>query len=199
MKEGDYIGKQLYDYSQAETEYVTTKCSYAFLSEKYKIPLTSITKYAKENQWRDKRKKYCENIVAKSSAKIAKQQANKMASLINASDRAAKAIESALADKDQLYRYVVTENTGDFYQKTSEYTFKKMDTKALRDIVSSLKDLTAVIRNLNEIPTEAEKEARKIANEKLRLEQKKAESGAEKPDKNITVEFVRQEDESTDT
>lgn len=199
LKEGDYIGKQLYDYSQAETEYVTTKCSYAFLSDKYAIPLSSITKYAKEHCWREKRKKHCENVAAKSSEKIASQQANKMASLINASDRAAKAIESALADGEQLYRYVVTENTGDFSQKTSEYTFRKMDTKALRDIVSSLKDLTAVIRNLNEIPTEAEKEARKIAKERLRLDKKKAESGADKLDKDIIVEFVRPNNENTDT
>ena len=196
MKEGDYIGKQCYDYSQAEVEYITSKCSYAFISEKYGIPMSSLTKYAGENDWVLKRKNHCEKVVAKTADKIVNKKSAKMQSLIDASDKAAKAIETALADEDQLYRYVVTENTGDFDQKTSEYTFKKMDTKALRDIVSSLKDLTAVIRNLNEIPTNAQKEARKIAKGRFELEKKKAEAGNERFDKNITVEFINEDTDS---
>lgn len=196
MKEGDYIGKQRYDYTQAELEYITSKCSYAFLSEKYEIPLTSLTKYARDNEWVLKRKKHCENIVAKTADKIVTKKSDKMAALITAADKTAQIIENALEDENQLFRYIVTENTGYFDQKTSEYTFKKMDTRALRDIVSSLKDLTTVIRNLNEIPTNAEKEARKIAREKLQLEKKKAEESNQKPDTNITVEFI---DEDNDT
>lgn len=196
MKEGDYIGKQRYDYTQAELEYITSKCSYAILSEKYEIPLTSLTKYARDNEWVLKRKKHCENIVVKTADKIVTKKSDKMAALITSADKTAKVIENALADEEQLYRYVVTESKGNSTQKTSEYTFKKMDTRALRDIVSSLKDLTAVIRNLNEIPTNAEKEARKIAKEKLQLEKKKAESSDQRLDTNITVEFI-DEDNNT--
>lgn len=158
--------------------------------------MSSLTKYAKANDWTEKRKKHCEKIVAKTADKIVTKKSDKMASLITAADKTAQIIENALSDKEQLYKYIVTENTGDFSQKTNEYVFTKLDTKALKDIVTSLKDLTAVIRNINEIPTNAEKEARKIAREKIELEKKKAEAGAEKLDRTITVEFINEDTDS---
>lgn len=188
----EVIGKQQYDYSQAELEYITSKCSYKFLSEKYKIPMTSLTKVAKANKWVEKRKKHCENVVKKSSEKIVNKKASKLQSLIRVSDKVVKKIESALEDEDQFYRHIVTEMS-DGESLTSERVFEKMDTKALRDVVVCLKDLTAVVRNLNDIPTAEQKESQKLAQERFLLEKKKIEEAEDKFDKNIIVEFENNE------
>lgn len=184
---GDFIGKQIYDYTQAESEYITTNISYACLSEKHKIPMTSLAKYAKNNQWVEKRKKYCESIVTEIADSIGEEKVDKLKKLVSAADNVADVIEKTLSDAQQFQRYVVTEKKG-FDEKTQEYIFKKIDTRALRDIVASIKDLTTVMRNLNDLPTSAEREARAIAKERFELEKKKAESG-NNPENTITVVF----------
>lgn len=173
---GDFIGKQIYDYTQAEAEYITTNISYACLAEKHKIPMTSLSKYAKDNQWVEKRRKYCESIVTEIADSVGEDKIDKLKNLISASDMAAKVIEKTLSDAQQFQRYVVTEKDG-IGETTQEYIFKKIDTKALRDVVASIKDLTTIIRNLNDLPTLAEREARAIAKERFELEKKKVESG----------------------
>ena len=71
---------------------------------------------------------------------------------------------------------------------TVEYIFDKTDTRSLRDVVSCLKDLTGIMRNLNNIPTVAEEQAMAIQRERLEIEKKKAESGDAK-DNTIIVTF----------
>lgn len=184
---GDFIGKQIYDYTQAEAEYITTNISYACLAEKHKIPMTSLAKYAKDNQWVAKRKQYCENIVTEIADSVGEGKIDKLKKLISASDMAADVIEKTLSDAQQFQRYVVTEKDG-IGETTQEYIFEKIDTKALRDVVASIKDLTTVMRNLNDLPTSAEREARAIAKERFELEKKKIENENNHED-TITVAF----------
>lgn len=177
------------DWKKIETEYITTLKSYRDLAAQFDISFRSVCVYGKDHSWTDKRKKYRENVVAKAVAKTADREAGKLAKLISAADKASEAVERALSDEKQLYRYIVTEKNAEGAEETNEYIFKKTDTKALRDIVACLKDLTTVIRNVNNLPTAAELEARSLQRERFELEKKKSESG-DAVDRNITVTFT---------
>ena len=63
-----------------------------------------------------------------------------------------------------------------------ERIFDKADSRAIKDLTGALKDMTLVLRNLYNLPTQAEAEAQRIAAERLKLEQRRvdAESGTDK-------------------
>jgi hypothetical protein len=72
-----------------------------------------------------------------------------------------------------------------------EKQFDKLDSKAIKDFTGALKDMTLVLRNLHNLPTQAEAEAQRIAAERLKLEQRKADAAeaANQVDKSIVVKF----------
>ncbi len=177
------------DWVAAENDYITTKMSYADIAKKYSVSCRLVNTYGAEHSWFKKRKEYLNNVSAKLAAKSEDNAVNKLLRLSAVADKVVDVIEKTVSDAEQFNRYVVTEATGDFDQRTSEYIFKKTDTKALRDVVTALKDITNVIRNVNEIPTEAEKEQREAAKERLRLEKKKCEDEKVK-DTKLEVGFI---------
>lgn len=142
------------DWESIESDYITGNFSYAELAEKYKISKSTLAKYAVNNKWTEKRKKFRKKVVTKTTNKIAKEQSDKLLKLISASDNMAELID-----------------------KTVSKMLKAKDASpaAMKDIVTTLKDLTAVIRNLNDLPTLAERNAYRIAQGRLKLEKKKAE------------------------
>ena len=176
------------DWKQLELEYVTTVKSYREIADEFSVSRNSVSLYGHDHQWPEKRRKYCENVVAKAINKSENQAAGKLAKLISASDKAADVIEKALSDDNQFRRYIVTERNEEGAESTAEYIFDKTDTRALRDVVACLKDLTGIMRNLNNIPTAAEDQAMAIQRERLEIEKKKAESGDAK-DNTIIVTF----------
>ena len=176
------------DWKQLELEYVTTVKSYREIAEEFEAPFSSVCIYGRDHHWTDKRKKYHENVIKKAIDKSENQAAGKLAKLISASDKAADVIEKALSDDNQFRRYIVTERNEDGAESTAEYIFDKTDTKALRDIVACLKDLTGIMRNLNNIPTVAEEQAMAIQRERMEIDRKKAEAGDAK-DNTIIVTF----------
>lgn len=62
----------------------------------------------------------------------------------------------------------------------------ELDAKYIKELVAAMKDLTSVIRNLNDIPTFSEKFEMELAEKKLRLDSQKLEGG-EKGDSEVTV------------
>ena len=59
----------------------------------------------------------------------------------------------------------------------------------IRGITAALKDLTGLMRDFYNIPTPAQREAQRIAGERLRLEQLKAEAD-KNDDKDVEVLFI---------
>ena len=82
----------------------------------------------------------------------------------------------------------MSERDGDS-EWTAERLYDKVDTKAIKDLTGALKDMTLVLRNLNNLPTQAEAEAQRIAAERLKLEQRKVDAAekADGIDKSIVV------------
>ena len=90
-------------------------------------------------------------------------------------------IEGVFEDGQQFHRHLVQVRQ-DKDEWPEERIFDKVDSRAIKDLTGALKDMTQVLRNLYNLPTQAEAEAQRIAAERLKLEQRRvdAESGTDK-------------------
>lgn len=70
----------------------------------------------------------------------------------------------------------MTETLTPGVSETKEKIFEKVDTKALRDVVYMLKELTGMMRDFYNIPTPAQAEAQRIAAERLELEKRRVDA-----------------------
>ncbi len=175
------------EYDDLKTEYATTDISYRKIAAKYGISYSTLSQMAAKENWTEARREYRNKVVSKTIAKAANMQASKLFSLMKSADKMSKVIEEVVKDSKQFNRHLVQTRTKgkeintttgelEFTEKwdVEERIYKKVDTKAIRDLTSSMKDLTAVIRNIYDIPTMAEKTAMDIAVERLKLEQAKS-------------------------
>lgn len=164
------------DWSPIKTEYITTKCSYRQLSEKYGVSIGNISKRAIREQWKEQRERYVQKAFKKAEEKAANKEANRLARLITATTKAIDVAMEAFEDEQQFNRYIISEGIGGGATETEERIYSKVDTKALKDLTGVLKDLTGLMRDFYNIPTPAQAEAQRIAAERLELEKKKAEA-----------------------
>lgn len=179
------------DWLVIKMEYVTTDLSLRKLAEKHGVNRTTIGQRCKAEGWVEARRRHKENILSKTTEKIANKEANKLARLAAATDKAIDVVVKAFEDEKQFNRYLVermeeyaepetiiddddTIHSVGMRKYTEERTFAKVDTKALKDLTTVLKDLTGLMRNIYGIPTQAEAESQRIAAERLKLEQLKA-------------------------
>lgn len=88
---------------------------------------------------------------------MTKKEKEKLEPIINAADNMAEMIERMSADEERFD------------------TNGKADITALKGMTSAMKELVGVLRNVNELPTRAEREAARTAKEKLELDKLKAE------------------------
>lgn len=157
------------DWNAIRIEYITTKTSYRKLSEKYGINKDVIARKARNDGWQADRDKIAAKVHTKTINKLADKEANRLAKLMDATNKAADVAMVAL----------------DAQQSLAE----EADTRALRDLTAVIKDLTGLMRDFYNIPTPAQREAQRIAGERLRLEQLKAEAD-KNDDKEVEVLFV---------
>ena len=164
------------NWEQIKFEYVTTDVSQRELSRKYGISLSTIGHRSKVEGWVSERERYRGKVATKTLNKTAERESNRLARLIDTTNRAVGVVEKAFADEQQFNRYVVSEATVPGCSEVSEKIFAKVDTKALKDLTAVLKDLTGLMRDFYNIPTPAEAEAQRIAAERLNLDKVKAEA-----------------------
>lgn len=175
------------DWNPIRTEYITTKCSYRQLSEKYGVSIGNISKTSVRERWKEQREQFTKKTFKKAEEKAANQEANRLARLITATTKAIDVAMEAFEDEMQFNRYIVTEGLGGGATETTEREFAKVDTKALKDLTGVLKDLTALMRDFYNIPTPQQAEAQRIAAERLELDKKKADT---KETADTTLEIV---------
>ncbi|MCM1286523.1 MAG: hypothetical protein NC213_09970 [Acetobacter sp.] len=135
---------------KAEHDYITdNSMSYRKLAEKYKVNTATITKYAKKGEWVKKREKYQTKVAQRAIEKTAEKESDKLATLTSATDKAIEVVAEFINtyDDDSAFRY-----------------------KNFKDVVATLKELTALQRNLNGILTKKEEIAFAFAEEKLKHE-----------------------------
>ena len=164
------------DWEAVKTEYVTKKVSYRQLSEKYGVAIGNISKQAIREHWREQREQFVHKAFKKAEEIAADNEANRLAKLIEATNRSIDFAMNALNDEQQFNRYIISEGIGAGATQTEERIYAKVDTKALKDLTSVIKDLTGLMRDFYNIPTAAQAEARRIAAERLEIERRKADA-----------------------
>ena len=182
------------DWEKIRLEYVTTRCSYRQLSEKYGVAIGNISKVSVREHWKEQRERFVHDVSKKAEEKEKRNQVNRLARLTKATTKAVDVAMKALDDDKQFNRYIISEGIGGGATETEERIFDKVDTKALKDLTGVLKDLTALMRDFYNIPTPAQAEAQRIAAERLELERKKAEADN---DADMTVNVVLEGDLDT--
>lgn len=173
------------DWKGVQTEYITGDLSLPKLAKKHNLSLSTVQVRCRQEGWVAKRREFKQQAVAVAVLGAVNDEADRLGKIITSAQRMSDVIESVLEDTDQFYRHVVQDEIGG-EKTTIEKIFEKADSKAIRDMTSALKDMTLVLRNLYNLPTQAEAEAQRIAAERLKLEQQKA-AAADNPDKTINV------------
>lgn len=163
------------DWESIKTEYISDpRTSYRSLAQKHGIGYVTIGKRAGKEGWVQQRKNYTNKVVTKALEKTAREKVNRLSRMQRSADKMSGVIERIFDDADQFYRHIVTEGIGIGESKTECRVMEKVDSRAIKDLTSAMKDLTLVLRNLYDIPTVQEKSAMDIAAERLHLDQQKA-------------------------
>lgn len=165
------------DWDAVKTEYITTDTSQSKLAKKYGVSKTVIARKCAQEGWVQKREQYVSDMLAKTLRKHQERDVNRLCKLMDATEKLIDISLRAINDDQQYQRYIVTEGCGEGYSEASEKVFQKVDTKALKDTVSVLKELTSMVRDFYDIPTAAQREQRDINLARLEMDKKKAEAG----------------------
>ena len=182
-----------FNWDALKTLYVTTQLSLNDIAKREGIKLHTIQQRSRKDGWVAARMAFRTQAVAQAVDLAVDNEANRLAKIINAANSMASVIEAVYKDPEQFQRHVVVDTImdedGGKNILTMEKQFRAVNTKAVRDMTAAIKDMTLVLRNLHNLPTQAEAEAQRIAAERLKLEQRKVDAAEEanKVDKSIVV------------
>ena len=140
---------------RAKELYLSTDLSYAGVAEKTGVPLWIIRKRGAREGWRAQRESGGKTAPAADEALSAAEET------APAADETPEKLLALITSADKLAARV------------NELSCGAESVKEVKELVSCLKDLTGVIRNLNGLPTFAEAEQMQNAREKLRMENEK--------------------------
>lgn len=172
-------GRQNYDWDAIKLDYISNpKSSQKYISEKYGIRERTVAERSKQDGWVEAKKKHIEKVTEKATEKATVKSADRMARLLNVTDKLTEQIEKALADPKQLYKQFVPETVSEngttistFVDKESE----KFDSKAAKDMLQSLKMIEELNRSLKSIQKAEALHRQNIENERLKLERERFE------------------------
>ena len=169
------------DWGAIKAAYVSSTKSYRQIAKEHDVSFTSLSKKGKADGWPALRKAYQDEAACRAIADNIDNEANRLGKIIEAANSMSDVIVGVFADVEQFHRHIVQDKDGDDVI-TRERTFEKVDSRAIKDLTGALKDMTLVLRNLYNLPTQAEAEAQRIAAERLNLDKRKAdlENGADK-------------------
>ena len=173
------LGRQNYDWEMIKLDYVTNpQSSLKQISDKYGIRYRTVCDRSKADDWLATKKKYIKNTTAKALEKASAKDANRLARLVAATDKITEQLERALADPDQFYRQFVPETMSEDGTTVSTYVDKvsaKVDTRAMKDMLQSVKMLEDINRSLHNIQKAEQLNKDRREDEKLKLEREKFE------------------------
>lgn len=196
------------DWNAIKIEYITTDTSYRRLAKKYGISDVQIATVGKREEWVKLRKQYLSKTLAQTLEKTAEMDSDRLSRLMDTTARAIDVVVGAFDDAQQFHRYLVdrretyadpvVEEDGttalEERQWTEEQVFRKVDTRALKDLTAVLKDLTGLMRDFYNIPTPAQAEAQRIAAARLELDSRKAEADGQTEAVEVVFDGAETED-----
>lgn len=160
------------DWAALAAAYITSDKSYKVIAAEFGLSRTAVAEKGKQEGWPVKRVEYRRENARKAIEIQSENAVNKLVKLMDAADWLNDTIAAIKKDPEQFNRHLVQD---DVQGVTVEKLFDKIDTRAIRDLSGAMKDMVYVTRNLYNLPTQAEAEAQRVAAERLKLEQLKAE------------------------
>lgn len=186
-----------FDWKKIKAEYVTTdKSSYRKLAEKYGVPLGTLYKRAKRENWVELKKQSGDRTVAKQISVIESKQVDRMKRIQDITDKILNKLEKAVDELDvQLYKDVVKVKEIEYNnldrpdKPTKETIHEEEKVIEIRTIIDrkGVQELSNALKNLKEVQmlkSELDEEEQKARISKLR---KEAED--EEKDTSITVKI----------
>lgn len=173
------LGRQNYDWESIKMDYVTDpQSSIKKISAKYGIRQPTVANKCKADNWFATKKEYQKKLTSKALSKALSKDSDRMARLLNVTDKLTEQIEKALADPEQLYRQFVPETVSENGTTVSTFVDKKsekFDSKAAKDMLQSLKMIEELNRSLKNIQKAETLHKQNIENERLKLERERLE------------------------
>ena len=166
-------GRQNYDWASIKLDYVSDpKATLRSISEKYDISYFSVAKKSKADDWFATRKKHQSKVIARAISKTETKQANELAKEMSMLSMMQGHIDKALKDSVQFNRHIkVDPITGDL----TEEILDKVDTRAAKDIMQTLKMIEDMSRSLYNIQKAEAIQRHQIETERLQLEKERLE------------------------
>ena len=159
-----------YNWQKIMALYITGNMTYRELAKQEQVNQKVLERRAKEEGWVNARKEYRRQTAQKAVARSQKADVKKLAALMSAADKLCGILELAVEDPKAFYRYVV--QVGDW--KTDCVEFPRPDMKAMKDAATTLRELTASVRDLYDLPSQEARHAQQIAAGRLANEERKA-------------------------
>lgn len=187
------------DWNAIKTEYITDEhSSYRKLADKYGVPLGTLHKRAKREEWVKLKQQSGDRVVTKSVTAIEKKKADKMTRIQNVADRLLDKIEQAVEELDiQLCKNVEKTKVIEYNnherpdKPTKEIVEEKETILEMKSIIDrkGVQELSAAIKNLKEIQMLKSELDIKEQEARIRNLEKQAENDDNKPNQiTITIE-----------
>lgn len=162
------------DWVAIRADYIAGSMGYRRLADKYGISVNGLAERAKKEGWPAARQQYRDKRGTDLVARYARADRRKMEAVFRASEKMADTLDRMMEDPDQFRRYLVKSAEGG---ELREQTTDIYNTKAMRNTVRMLREMSALVRDLNRIPTQAQAEAQYIARRRLELDEEKLRAG----------------------
>lgn len=181
------------DWNALKTAYVTSQLSLTQLAKQHGLKPHIVQEHSRKEGWVAERAEFRAKATLKAVESAVDVEADRLGQIISAANNMAAVIQNIFVDAQQFHRHLVTDTEidedGGKSIVTVEREFDKVDTRAIKDLTGALKDMTLVLRNLNNLPTQAEAEAQRIAAERLEMDKRKMDAETN-VDKEIKVVFA---------
>lgn len=188
-----------WDWKKIKTEYITTdKSSYRKLAEKYNVPLGTLQKRAKKENWPELKQQSGDRTVAKTITVIEDKQVDKMTRIQGITDLLLDKIERAVTELDiQLFKNVEKVKEIEYNnlerpdKPTKEIIHEEEKITEIRTIVDrkGVQELAAAIKNLKEVQMLKSELDLKEQEARIAKLQREAEADADKNSSvSITIE-----------
>lgn len=175
-------GRQNYDWIAIKHDYVTSpEMTLRKIADKYGISRDCVYRKSKADNWFATRKKHQAEVGARAIAKTANKQANELAKEMELLSKMKDAVTDTLSDPAQFHRHIkVDAVTGDIEDRVLD----KVDTRAMKDIMQTLKMIEEMSRSLYNIQKAETIQKHQIDAERMQLEREKFEFEKQKAEAN---------------
>lgn len=162
-----------------ETAYVTGSMTYEALAAENGLSLQEVKRLGKTGCWHQKRQ-------AHRRKQRERTPIGDLQTLMDTAVMLCKVLEEMVKNTDQFHLHLRTVRTktkderGETVEESVPETvwLDKVDIGAVQAVSKVLRELTDVIRDIRELPTQAEKHAQRLAEEKLELMREQSEQSS---------------------